>query len=306
MNEKTQYRIGFVGVGRMGAGMALRLHEAGFSVVMVYDKNSESARKLASLVGASVAPSLGAVTSASDVVITVVGNDEDMDEIYSEKEDSLLKGAAGRIFINCATVSPETHIEIDRRCRLSGARSVEASMASSVTQAREGTLYLMVAGDRGSFDRIRPVLSAISTSLRWIGPAGEAAKVKALVNMVMNINTAGLSEGLALAEALGLDLTMIREIFSQTGANSRVLETDGADMQTRDHAVFFSAAHAAKDSRIALGLSAQAGLSLPLAEATASQYDRMVELGLGAIDKSGISELTFSSRLKEVMAASKK
>ena len=110
---------------------------------------------------------------------------------------------------------------------------------------------------------------------------GEAAKVKALVNMVMNINTAGLSEGLALAEALGLDLSMVREIFSQTGANSRVLETDGADMQTREHDVFFSAAHAAKDSRTSLELSVKAGLSLPLAEATARQYERMVELGLG-------------------------
>ena len=77
--------------------------------------------------------------------------------------------------------------------------------------------------------------------------------MKALVNMVMNVNTAGLAEGLGLADALGLDLDVVREIFSQTGANSRVLETDGADMQNRDHDVYFSAAHAAKDSGIALG-----------------------------------------------------
>ncbi len=87
--------------------------------------------------------------------------------------------------------------------------------------------------------------------MRYIGKAGEAAKVKALVNMVMNINTAGLAEGLGLGAALGLDLKMLREVFSQTGANSRVLETDGEDMQNRDHSCFFSAAHAAKDSGIA-------------------------------------------------------
>ena len=87
----------------------------------------------------------------------------------------------------------------------------------------------------------------MSSSLRYIGAAGSAAKVKALVNMVMNINTAGLAEGLGLGEALGLDLTMLREVFSQTGANSRVLETDGADMQAHEHDVYFSAAHAAKD-----------------------------------------------------------
>jgi 3-hydroxyisobutyrate dehydrogenase len=114
--------------------------------------------------------------------------------------------------------------------------------------------------------------------------------------MVMNINTAGLAEGLGLAEALGLDLKLVKEVFSQTGANSRVLETDGQDMIDREHSVFFSAAHAAKDSGIALELAKKEGLHLPLLEASKRQFDRMVELGLGEIDKSGISELTFRSR----------
>jgi len=132
--------------------------------------------------------------------------------------------------------------------------------------------------------------------MRYVGPAGKAAEVKALVNMVMNINTAALAEGLGLGDALGLDLTMLREVFSQTGANSRVLQTDGEDMQNREHSCFFSAAHAAKDSGIALKLSKQAGLTLPLAAATRKQYDRMVKEGLGELDKSGIAELTFTGR----------
>jgi 3-hydroxyisobutyrate dehydrogenase len=122
--------------------------------------------------------------------------------------------------------------------------------------------------------------------------------VKALVNMVMNINTAGLAEGLALGATLGLDLEMLRKVFSQTGAASRVLETDGEDMQNREHSCFFSAAHAAKDSGIALELGRNLGLDLPLARATREQYDRMVAEGLGEIDKSGIAELTFKDRHK--------
>ena len=114
--------------------------------------------------------------------------------------------------------------------------------------------------------------------------------------MVMNINTAGLAEGLGLGDALGLDLTMLREVFSETGAGSRVLQTDGEDMQKRDHACFFSAAHAAKDSGIALHLAASAGLELPLAHTTKRQYDRMITEGLGELDKSGIAELTFKGR----------
>ncbi len=122
--------------------------------------------------------------------------------------------------------------------------------------------------------------------------------MKALVNMVMNINTAGLAEGLGLGDALGLDLTMLREVFSQTGAASRVLQTDGEDMQKRDHAVFFAAAHAAKDSGIALALGESAGLELPLARATKAQYERMIAEGLGELDKSGVAELTFKGRGK--------
>jgi 3-hydroxyisobutyrate dehydrogenase len=112
----------------------------------------------------------------------------------------------------------------------------------------------------------------------------------------MNINTAALAEGLGLGAALGLDLAMLREVFQQTGANSQVLKTDGEDMQNRDHACFFSAAHAAKDSTIAWVLGAQAGLHLPLSGATKQQYERMVALGLGDLDKSGIAELTFKGR----------
>ncbi|PYI82582.1 MAG: 2-hydroxy-3-oxopropionate reductase, partial [Verrucomicrobia bacterium] len=128
------------------------------------------------------------------------------------------------------------------------------------------------------------------------GPAGKAAEVKALVNMVMNINTAALAEGLGLGSALSLDLAMLREVFSQTGANSRVLQTDGEDMQNREHSCFFSAAHAAKDSGIALKLGKTQGLNLPLAAATFKQYTRMVKEGLGDLDKSGIAELTFKGR----------
>jgi 3-hydroxyisobutyrate dehydrogenase len=219
-----------------------------------------------------------------------------MDAIFAESGDSLLAAAKGRTFVNCATVSPAIHREVERRANAAGADSVEASMASSIPQARNGELYLMVGGKRDVFDRLEPMLAKMSKSLRYVGPAGSAAQVKALVNMVMNINTAGLAEGLGLGDALGLDLTMLRSVFSQTGANSRVLETDGEDMQNREHDVYFSAAHAAKDSHIALDLAREQHLTLPLAEATAAQFDRMKALGLGELDKSGVAELTFASR----------
>src|SRR5947208_13945691 len=89
---------------------------------------------------------------------------------------------------------------------------------------------------------------------------------------------------------------MLRQGCSETGAASRVLETDGEDMQNREHTCFFSAAHAAKDSGMALDLARSLGLDLPLAQATKEQYDRMVKEGLGELDKSGIAELSFKDR----------
>ncbi len=287
-------RIGIVGTGRMGANIARRLNDVGYTIAALYDVNRAAAEETARETGGEVTDSLARVTELSDVIVTVVSDDAAMREIFSG--GALLKGASGRIFVNCATVTPSVHVEVERAAEAAGAHAVEACMASSIPQARNGTLYLMIGGKREVYDRLRPMFEKMSSSLKYIGEAGRAAQVKALVNMVMNINTAGLAEGLGLGSALGLDLDVLREVFSQTGANSRVLETDGADMQNREHDVYFSAEHAAKDSGIALGLARDEHLRLPLAQAAYEQFELMKRLGLGELDKSGVSELTFPGR----------
>lgn len=286
-------KIGFVGVGRMGANMARRLKECGFEIAAVYDVNPAAAQALAAELGCIAAAQLKQVTALADMIFTVVTDDRAMKKVYN---GGLLRRAKGKLFINCATVSPDTHVWVEAKAAKAGAQSLEACMASSIPQARQGTLYLMCGGRPEVFERAQPLLEKLSSSMRFVGSAGRAAQVKALVNMVMNINTAGLAEGLALGDALGLDLTMLREVFAQTGANSQVLKTDGEDMQNREHSCFFSAAHAAKDSGIALKLGKAHGLTLPLAAATRKQYDRMVAENLGELDKSGIAELTFKGR----------
>ena len=288
--------VGVVGVGRMGANIARHLNDEGYAVTAVYDVNSAIAQELAGEIGAQACDTLAQVTSLANTIITVVTDDQAMYAIFAEEGDSLLQGAAGKLFVNCATITPQVHVDVEQRAEAAGAQSLEACMASSITQARDGTLYLMCGGNEDAFNRARPLLDTMSVSLRYIGSAGKAAQVKALVNMVMNINTAGLAEGLGLGEALGLDSALLQEVFSQTGANSRVLETDGEDMEARDHECYFSAAHASKDSGIALDLADAAGLSLPLAKATKAQYDKMIDMGLGELDKSGVAELTYPGR----------
>ena len=295
--SKKATKIGIAGVGRMGAAMASRLNAQGWNVSAVLDKDPSAANLIAQEVAAAVAETPADLAELSDAVVTVVSDDAAMESIFATgSSDSLLAAAAGKTFVNCATVSPRVHVEIEQRCEAAGARVLEACMAGSIPQAQAGTLLLMCGGKRATFDDVKPLLETLGSAVIYVGGSGSAAQLKALVNMVMNVNTAGLAEGLGLAEALGLNLDVVRDVFAKTGANSRVLETDGADMQHRDHETYFSAAHAAKDSNIALDLARGAGLNLPLAAAAAAQYDRMVREGLGDLDKSGVAELTFKSR----------
>ena len=291
-------RIGFVGIGRMGANMARRLLDRQETIIAVYDRDQAKTTGLAAELGCEAAHAPARVAELAGIIFTVVPDDAAMRLIFSTTgPESLLRHAKNRLFVNCATLSPSVHIDVENLVTQRGGQSLEACMASSITQARQGTLYLMCGGRPDVFKSAKPLLEKLSVHLRYVGSAGEAAKVKALVNMVMNCNTAALAEGLGLGAALGLDLTILRDIFAQTGAASRVLETDGEDMQNRAHDCYFSAAHAAKDSDIALALAKTAGLTVPLAQATYDQYERLVALGKGELDKSAVSELTFKDRI---------
>lgn len=288
-------RIGFVGLGRMGGNMARCLNDKGYNVSAVFDINQNVATELAAELAATACSSLSDVTANADVILTVVTNDAAMDAIFFG-DDNLFEAASGKLFINCATLTPAVHIKLEEAARKLGATTLEGCMASSIPQARSGELYLMIGGQKPVFDAAKPLLDDLSKALTYVGPSGKASEVKALVNMVMNINTAALAEGLGLGAALGIDLEMLCKVFSQTGANSRVLETDSEDMINRDHDCYFSASHAAKDSGIALELGKANGVSLPLAQATLEQYNKLTELGLGELDKSAIAELTFPGR----------
>ena len=207
----------------MGANMARRLKDRQFHITAVYDTNRAAATSLATQLGCAAAQDLSEVTAESDVIFTVVTDDNAMHQIFAGTGDNLLVNARGKLFVNCATISPQVHVDIEKLAEKAGAQTLEACMASSIPQALEGKLYLMCGGKEEAFRKAEPILKELGSVVRFIGKSGEAAKVKALVNMVMNINTAGLAEGLALGAALGLDLETLRKVFSQTGANSRVL-----------------------------------------------------------------------------------
>ena len=169
-------------------------------------------------------------------------------------------------------------------------------MASSITQAREGTLYLMIGGKQEVFESVKDLLDDLSISLRFVGEAGRAAQVKALVNMVMNINTAALAEGLGIADALGLDSgNALRNLFPDRGEFTRFGNRCRGHADPGSRMLFFRRT-CGQGFGIAIAVAEEAGISVPLAKATLAQFEKMVEQGLGELDKSGVAELTFKGR----------
>src|SRR5919201_48666 len=193
--------IGFVGVGRMGANMARRLKDRQFHITAVYDTNRAAATSLAAELGCAAAQDLSEVTAESDVIFTVVTDDNATRQIFSGSGDNLLKNAHGKLFINCATISPQVHVDVEKLAEKAGAESLEACMASSIPQAREGKLYLMCGGTEKAFRKAEPILKELAASVRFIGKAGEAAKVSGIA--------------IELARQLGLELPLARATKEQ-------------------------------------------------------------------------------------------
>ena len=160
--------IGFVGVGRMGANMARRLKDRGFQVTAVCDTNRAAATALASELAPAAAQDLSELTAKSDVIFTVVTDDDAMRQIFVGNGDNLLVNARGKLFVNCATISPQVHVEIERLAGKAGEQSLEACMASSIMQAREARVT--VCGGTESIPKVAyPQRACRAYSVRWQG-----------------------------------------------------------------------------------------------------------------------------------------
>ena len=148
--RQTDSRIGFVGIGRMGANMARRLRDQQETIIAVYDRDHAKATDLATELGCEAASTPARVAELADIIFTVVSDDAAMRRIFSATDtESLLCHAKDRLFVNCATLSPAVHIEVETLVRQRGGRSLEACMASSITQARQGTLIPHVRRSSG-------------------------------------------------------------------------------------------------------------------------------------------------------------
>lgn len=276
-------RVGFVGLGNIGAPMARRLVAAGLPL-SVYDVAPGPVAELVAA-GASPAGSVADLAGDVDVLCVMVRDDGQVHDVLDE---ALTTAPAGTVVAVHSTLAPGTPAGLAEQASTRGVHVVDAPVSGGAMGAAEGTLAILVGGSDEAFEAARPALDALGSLVVHAGPIGAGTRMKLARNLLHFVAFAGVTEAQRLAEAAGLDLVelgrVVRHTDAITGGPGAIMHRDTAAVMGEDDPWRPILAHVAalgeKDLRLATGLAADLGVEVPLA---ALSLDRLAEgLGLGA------------------------
>lgn len=253
-------RVGFIGLGIMGRGMANNLLKAGFKV-RVWNRTASRMDALVEA-GAEAGSSPADVAANSDIIVTCVSDTPDVERVILG-EDGVIHGAkAGSLVIDCSTISPQTTREIAAKLAEKNIHMLDAPISGGSEGAAKGTLSIMIGGDEDQYQRGLAVFQAMGKTITHIGPVGTGQTVK-LVNQVLVVgNCLAMCEALLLAQAGGVDLQKTYEAISQGAAGSWMFTNRGPQIMKRDWRPGFTVALQQKDLRLVLDAADELGVPL--------------------------------------------
>ncbi len=285
-------RIAFLGLGRMGSGMAARLL-AGGHPLSVYNRTASRAEPLGRL-GARIADTARSAAENADIIIGMTADDESSRAMWLGPEGALAAAnAPDALAIECSTLSHEWVLDLAGRVRERGFRYVDAPVTGLPDAAAAGTLTLLVGADPADLDAARPVFASLATRVMHFGPVGQGTAYKLMVNLLGAVQIASAAEGLALAEAAGLDSRLVADAIASGQAASPQVVRNVRRFVSGDHAgaVNFTPALRLKDVEYALRLARGLGVSQSFGDVAAQTYRRLCESGLGLDNESRIIEM---------------
>ena len=272
--------VGVIGLGAMGSGMAANLHRAGV-LSCVYNRSTERSENFVAMHPVEVATNIVGLARVCDVVILCVSRDEDVIEVVTQIENSIKPGA---IVVDASTVSRSTARSVSEQLSKCGAHFLDAPVSGGVEGAKNGTLAMMVGGDKAMLERVRPILNHISKTIVHIGDVGSGQATKA-VNQIMaaGINHA-VTEALAFAEAEQLPIEKVIEVVGSGAAGNWFLNHRGASMVAGKFDPGFKLGLHHKDLEICQTMVAEHGVHLPVIEASLILYRRLMDEGFADED----------------------
>jgi 3-hydroxyisobutyrate dehydrogenase len=276
---KSKPRIGFIGLGIMGRPMARSLIRVGYKLTVW----NRSAPGIAALVedGATSAGSARAVAERSDIVITMVGYAEDLEEVALGPYGIIEGAHPGLVHIDMSTIAPETTRRVAARLAEAGIESLDAPVSGGEAGAIEATLSIMVGGEEAVFERCRPVLEALGKKLVHCGPAGSGQVVKLCNQVIVGLNNLAVCEALILCVKSGVDPQRMLEAVGAGAASSWAVHNLAPRMLVRDFRAGFKVAHQQKDLHYALATASESGAPLPGTMLVSELFAMVEQRGLG-------------------------
>lgn len=276
-------RIGLLGLGAMGAGMAVRLVEAGFEVT-AYNRTAAKAQPLAEH-GVRIAASPAEAARHADALLLSLATDAAVTQVLTGPQGALAAARPGTRFADTSTVSPEAARASAARIEAAGHRALDACVIGNAQHARTGELRFMVGGDETDLDALRPALEVLAKEVLHVGGHGLGAAAKVAMNLLMGVELQALSEAIVLGERAGLSRRQLIEMISASGYSSPVMRFKGGVMARRAFGkADFRLSLMRKDLQLALTCAQELGVPMPVTAASHQVLTLAANAGLGDLD----------------------
>ena len=275
-------RIGFIGLGIMGAPMAAHLATAGHQVIGHIRRPEAGQRLIAA--GGTTATSIADTVADADVVITMLPNHPEVEQVVLGPDGVITRAPDNALLIDMSTIRPETAIRIADL----GIRSLDAPVSGGQAGAENATLAIMVGGDADDVAYARPLFEVLGKTIVHVGPHGAGQTVKAANQLVVGGIYALVSEAIVLLEASGVDPVAGLDVLAGGLAGSRILDLKRASMINREFTPGFRVDLHHKDMGIAIDAARQADVALPVTGLVAQLMAAARAMGYGQLDHSAL------------------
>ena len=284
-NSKNK-KIGFIGTGVMGRHMVRNLMKKGF-LVSVYNRTKESADEIVKE-GAIWCDSIAECAKDKDAVITIVGYPKDVEEVYFGEKGILDSAKEGAYVIDMTTTSPKVSEKIYVSAKEKGIKALDAPVSGGDTGAKNGTLAIMVGGDKTDFDQVKGIFDAMGTNVIYEGGAGCGQHVKMANQIAIAGAVCGVAEAVKYGQKMGLDIETMLSTISGGAAGSWQMNYNGAKMSQNDFSAGFYIKHFIKDMKIALDEAGDKNLELSVLADVCNKFVGLEEKGMGDLGTQAI------------------
>jgi glyoxylate/succinic semialdehyde reductase len=272
--------IGFVGLGIMGKGMVKNLLTKVECNLVVWNRGVAASEELSAAYPGKVeiAETPAAVVSRCKYTFCMLSTEEASIAVFDRPGDGVIDGVtAGKVIIDCATLSPERMVDECARISAKGGLFIEAPVSGSKVPAENGQLIFLCGGEESVYNEIGQALDAMGKAKFLFGPVGNGSRVKLVVNMVMGTMMSAFAEGMQLSEAAAIPRDQLLQVLELSAIANPMFKLKGPNLINENYPAHFPLKHAQKDMRLALALGNELGVTMPTTVAANDMYKSVLD-----------------------------